>query len=218
MRQPLSGWLGHAAPFAFESRYRPADGIARNICGTPPVLSLAALDAGLVAFDGVDMAAVRRKSVALCDLFIELMEATMSRNSILASPRRAEDRGSQVSFRHPQGYAIMQALIARQVIGDFRAPDILRFGFAPLYQRYARMFGMQSRPWPRSCRAGSGINRPFTSGPQSPNRSDQAAGSRAGALHRFPGLARGNDTGDMPSGRVIMMVQVPSLEVRTSIT
>jgi kynureninase len=135
--QPLSGWLGHAAPFAFEAGYRPAAGIARYICGTPPVLSMAALEAGVDLMLANDMAAVRRKSMALTDMFIRLVEQDCAGLGLtLVSPREAERRGSQVSLRHAEAYPIMQALIARGVIGDFRAPDILRFGFAPLYVRF----------------------------------------------------------------------------------
>jgi len=135
-RSPLSGWLGHEAPFAFDLDYRPAEGIGRFICGTPNMLSLVALDAALDVWDGVDMAAIRAKSMALGDLFIRLVEQECE-GFVLASPRAAAARGSQVSLRHPEGYAIVQALIARGVIGDFRAPDVLRFGFCPLYVRHA---------------------------------------------------------------------------------
>jgi len=131
-RPALSGWLGHAAPFAFEADYRPGRGIERMRVGTPPVLQLAALEAALDIWDGVDMAALRARSVELTEAFIAGVEARCPELA-LASPRDPAARGSQVSFRHPEGYAIMQALIARGVIGDFRAPDILRFGFAPLY-------------------------------------------------------------------------------------
>ncbi len=128
----LSGWLGHAAPFAFDLGYRPGTGIQRMRVGTPPVLQMAALDAALDVFDGVDLGALRTRSVALSERFIAGVEAACPALT-LASPRDAGQRGSQVSFRHPDGYAIMQALIARGVIGDFRAPDILRFGITPLY-------------------------------------------------------------------------------------
>ena len=132
--QPLFGWMGHDAPFAFDLDYRPRPGIARFLVGTPPMLSLTALEAGLDLFADVELAALRRKSGALGDLFIALVEQELAGSGLaLASPRRAAERGSQVSYRHPEGYPIMQALIARGVIGDFRAPDILRFGFAPLY-------------------------------------------------------------------------------------
>jgi kynureninase len=126
--------MGHDAPFAFDLDYRPRGGVDRFLVGTPPILSLVALESGLNQFAGVDMAAVQRKSIALCDLFIALVEQELAGHGLtLASPRDVATRGSQVSFRHPEGYPIMQALIARGVIGDFRAPDILRFGFAPLY-------------------------------------------------------------------------------------
>lgn len=128
----LAGWLGHDAPFAFEPDYRPGEGIARMRVGTPPVLQMAALDAALEIWDNVDMAALRATSVALCERFIAGVEARCPELT-LASPRDAARRGSQVSFRFEQGYAAMQALIARGVIGDFRAPDIMRFGFTPLY-------------------------------------------------------------------------------------
>jgi kynureninase len=135
--QPLSGWLGHAAPFAFESAYRPAAGIDRFICGTPPILSLAALEVGVDLALSVDAALVRAKATALTDLFIRAVEQQCAGFAVaLLSPRDAMRRGSQVSFTHPQAYPVMQALIARGVIGDVRAPDILRFGFAPLYLRF----------------------------------------------------------------------------------
>lgn len=128
----LSGWLGHEAPFAFDLDYRPAPGVERMRVGTPPVLQLAALEAALTVWDGIDMADIRAASLALSDRFIAEVEARCP-TLTLASPRDGAQRGSQVSFRHAQGYAIMQALIDRGVIGDFRAPDILRFGFTPLY-------------------------------------------------------------------------------------
>ncbi len=141
IRQPLSGWMGHQAPFAFEGNYRPADGIHRNATGTPPVLSMVALAAALAAYDGVDMAQVRQKSLALGDLFIDLMAQECGDFGFeLATPRDVALRGSQVSFRHGNGYPIMQALIDAQVIGDFRAPDILRFGLTPLYLRYREIW------------------------------------------------------------------------------
>ncbi|EYD71262.1 kynureninase [Limimaricola hongkongensis] len=128
----LSGWLGHADPFAFEPGYRPGPAIARMRVGTPPVLAMAALETALDIWDGVDMTDLRAASLALGDRFIAGVEAACPELE-LATPREHAQRGSQVSFRHPQGYAVMQALIAQGVIGDFRAPDILRFGITPLY-------------------------------------------------------------------------------------
>lgn len=128
----LSGWLGHDAPFAFEPGYRPGPGIERMRVGTPPILQLAALEAALDVWDAVDLEDLRAASLALTDRFIAGVEATCPMLE-LVTPREHARRGSQVSFRHPEGYAIMQALIAQGVIGDFRAPDILRFGVTPLY-------------------------------------------------------------------------------------
>ena len=134
----LSGWLGHKQPFAFDDTYTPGPGIHRFQCGTPGIIGCAALETGVDLMLEADMAALRSKSSALGDLFIQLVEQRCGAFGFEpACPLEAEDRGSQVSFRHPEGYAIMQALIARGVIGDFRAPDILRFGFAPLYNSYA---------------------------------------------------------------------------------
>ena len=155
-RPALSGWMGHEAPFAFDPSYRPGEGVERMRVGTPPVIALAALDAALDVWDGVEMADIRRTSITLCDLFIELVEAQCPALE-LASPRDGTRRGSQVSFRHPHGYPIMQALIDRGVIGDFRAPDILRFGFTPLYIGEAEVRGavavlkqvMDGRLWDR---------------------------------------------------------------------
>jgi kynureninase len=132
VRPALSGWLGHEAPFAFDLDYRPGRGIERMRVGTPPVLQLAALDAALDVWEGVDMADLRAQSIALQEAFIARIAAGAP-SLQLASPRDPAQRGSQVSYHHANGYAVMQALIARGVIGDFRAPDILRFGFTPLY-------------------------------------------------------------------------------------
>lgn len=142
LRQPLSGWMGHAAPFDFDTRYRPANGMLRHLSGTPVVLGMAAFEEGLKTFDGIAMADVRAKSQALGDLFLALVEARCPGFAI-ACPRKG--RGSQVSLRHDEGYAIMQALIASGVIGDFRAPDFLRFGFAPLYNGYAEVWDAVDR-------------------------------------------------------------------------
>ena len=135
LSQPLTGWHGHARPFAFVDGYEAARGIDRMLVGTASQLGLIALEAALEAFDGVDLQLLRRKSLALTDLFIRLVDQELTGFG-LATPREAVLRGSQVSLTHPQGYAIMQALIARGVIGDFRAPDILRFGMAALYVRF----------------------------------------------------------------------------------
>lgn len=131
---PLTGWLGHAAPFEFERSFRPANGIARTVVGTPPILSLAALEVGIGVALEAPMPLVRAKSLGLAEMFIALMERETEFG--LLTPREPAARGSQVAFAHPDGYAIMQALIERGVIGDFRAPDVLRFGLAPLYVRY----------------------------------------------------------------------------------
>jgi kynureninase len=140
-QSPLSGWLGHAAPFAFEQSYRAAPGILRFQCGTPPVLSLIALEAALDVFDEVDMQALKKKAHALCSQFIAHVESFDAKHGLaLAGPRAMEQRGSHVSFQAPNGYAIMQALIARGVIGDFRAPDMIRFGFTPLYTSFTETY------------------------------------------------------------------------------
>ena len=128
----LSGWMGHEAPFAFDLDYRPGSGIERMRVGTPPIIALAALDAALDVWEGVSLQDVRKASIHLSEFFIREVERRCPQ-LVLASPRRPEQRGSQVSFRHPDGYAIMRAMIDRGVIGDFRAPDALRFGFTPLY-------------------------------------------------------------------------------------
>ncbi|MEQ8815383.1 MAG: kynureninase [Thalassobaculum sp.] len=131
-RPALSGWMGHEAPFAFDLDYRAGERIERMRVGTPPVIALAALEAALDCWDGVDMADLRRASIALGDLFIAEVERRCP-GLQLASPRDGRERGSQVSFLFDEGYAAMQALIARGVIGDFRAPRTMRFGFTPLY-------------------------------------------------------------------------------------
>lgn len=133
MRSPISGWFGHAAPFVFASEYEPTEGVGRFATGTPGVLSLAALDAALSVFDGVDMFAIAAKSRALTELVIS-RTTLMGLESI--SPVNASIRGGHVSVRHREGYAIVQALIARGIIPDFRAPDAMRFGVSPLFVRY----------------------------------------------------------------------------------
>ena len=137
-RQPLSGWWGHAAPFAMAPEFTPTAGIGRALCGTQPVVSLAMVECGLEVFGQTDMAAIRAKSLALTDLFIKLVEQRCGAHPLgLVTPREHARRGSQVSFTHPHGYAVMQALIARGVIGDYREPAIMRFGFTPLYTSFA---------------------------------------------------------------------------------
>ena len=161
--QPLSGWMGHAAPFDFETGYRGAQGIARALCGTPPVLSLVALEAGVDAMLACEalggMPALRRKSLALTDLFVALVETRCAGHGLrLVTPREHAARGSQVSFAMDDGdqaHALVQALIDRGVIGDFRAPNVLRFGFAPSYLRHVDVWDaveslrllLQTRGW-----------------------------------------------------------------------
>jgi len=132
VRPSLSGWMGHEAPFAFDLDYRPAPGIERMRVGTPPVIALAALEAALDVWEDVDMKDVRQRSIELTERFIAAVERDCP-GLVLGSPRDPAMRGSQVSFHHPHAYAVMQALIARGVIGDFRAPDVMRFGFTPLF-------------------------------------------------------------------------------------
>jgi kynureninase len=160
-RPPLSGWLGHAQPFAFAPHYQPANGIQRFVCGTPPVLSMALLECGvdtvLAATDRGGMTAIRNKSLALTDLFMRLIDERCANHGFtIVTPREPAQRGSQVSIScqdvsaeaqsaNVDGYAIMQALIARGVIGDFRPPDILRFGFTPLYTRFVDVWDAVDR-------------------------------------------------------------------------
>ncbi len=137
LTSPLSGWMGHAAPFDFADDYRPAVGIERFLCGTPPILSMLALECGVDVFAGVDLGLVEAKAQRLVDLFIARVEDRCAGHGLtLVTPRDPARRGSQASFAHPHAYEIMQALIERGVIGDFRAPDILRCGFTPLYLGY----------------------------------------------------------------------------------
>jgi kynureninase len=155
-RSPLTGWMGHAQPFAFVDDYEAAGDLSRALCGTPQVIGLSALDAALTVFEGVDLSALRAKSQRLGDLFLDLVEQRCAGMGFeIACPRDAEARGSQVSLSHAHGYPIMQALIGREVVGDFRAPDILRFGFTPLYLRHVDVWDavdrlvavMQSGEW-----------------------------------------------------------------------
>ncbi|PUA45110.1 kynureninase [Pseudomonas protegens] len=139
--QPLSGWFGHARQFDMATQYEPASGIARYLCGTQPITSLAMVECGLEVFEKTDMQSLRRKSLALTDLFIELVEQRCAGHELkLVTPRDHAKRGSHVSFEHPEGYAVIQALIARGVIGDYREPRIMRFGFTPLYTRFSEVW------------------------------------------------------------------------------
>jgi kynureninase len=137
LRPGLTAWMGHAAPFEFTEDYDPAPGMARFRVGTPSMISFASLEGAMEIWDGIDIRAVRRKSEALSELFIRRVEALGEGDLALASPRETGRRGSHVALRHAQGYELMQALIARGVIGDFRAPDIVRFSITPLYLGYA---------------------------------------------------------------------------------
>lgn len=137
--QPLSGWLGHADPFAFAPDYQPAEGIARAQVGTQAVLSMSALECGIDLMLTADMSLLREKSLRLSAMFMDTVALNCPELTLI-TPRNPHQRGSQVSFRHPEGYAIIQALIAQGIIGDFRAPDILRFGFAPAYLRYTEVW------------------------------------------------------------------------------
>lgn len=135
--QPLSGWWSHDDPFAMESSYRAAADIRRYLCGTQPIVSMSVLDCGLDIAARADVDAVREKSLALSDLFIDLVERRCSDHPLtLITPRKHEERGSHVSIRHPEGGRVMQALIARGVIGDYREPEVLRFGLTPLFLTY----------------------------------------------------------------------------------
>jgi len=141
LSQPLTGWWGHASPFAFDRSFRRGDGIRPMLCGTQPILSMRALAGALEVWEDVELDQVREKSLRLTDLFIGLVEESCGPFGVtLAAPREQTMRGSQVSFRHPHGYEIMQALIDQGVIGDFRSPDFMRFGFAPLYLSYADVY------------------------------------------------------------------------------
>jgi kynureninase len=140
LENPLPGWLGHARPFDFEPSYEPASGMRAFVTSSPSIVALAALDGALNVFDHASMEQIRRKSLALTDLFMELVEAKLPDVFEVITPRDHAHRGSQVSMSHPDAYGIIQALIARGVTGDFRAPDVARFGFTPLYVRFADVY------------------------------------------------------------------------------
>ena len=155
---PVSGWFGHAQPFAFRGEYTPAPGVSRMLAGTPPVLGMTALEVGVDLMLEAPMAALRGKSLQQTDLFMRLVEQELGDEFGIVTPREPRQRGSQVCLRHAQAWPLAQALIAQGVIGDFRAPDILRFGFAPLYGRYAELWDavavlkrlVQTRGWDRT--------------------------------------------------------------------
>ncbi len=138
--QPITGWFGHARPFDMDRSFTPAPGIAKMASGTPQVLALSALDAALEVFDGVSVAELRAASLSLTDLFIELVDERLGSDVEVITPREHAHRGSQVSLRHPAAYGVVQALVERGVVGDFRTPDVARFGFAPLYVTHADVF------------------------------------------------------------------------------
>jgi kynureninase len=139
--QPLQGWFGHADPFRFEHDFAKAPGIRAALCSTPPMLSLLAFEAALDAFEGIEMHDLAAKGRALCELFIALADERLARFGVsLATPRDGTRRGCHVSLRHPEAFGIVRALIARGIVGDFRAPDAMRFGFAPLYIRFVDVF------------------------------------------------------------------------------
>ena len=154
--QPLTGWMGHIQPFEFVVNYQPANDICKYICGTPPIIAYKAIESGLTVFEQVSMNVVREKSIKLSEMFIQLMQQECIKFGFeLFSPRNAEQRGSQVSFTHGNGFSIMQTLISHSVVGDFRQPNILRFGISPLYMRFEDVWDaviclreiMQTKEW-----------------------------------------------------------------------
>ena len=140
LNNPLPGWLGHARPFDFEPIFDAAPGIRKFMTSSPSIVALAALDGALDVFDHVTMADVRTKSLALTDLFLDLVDTRLAGVFDVVTPREHARRGSQVALAHPEAYGIVQALIARGVVGDFRAPDVARFGFTPLYLRFVDVY------------------------------------------------------------------------------
>jgi kynureninase len=145
VRNPLPGWLGHARPFDFEMTFEAAKGIRSFLTSSPSILGLAALDGALDVFDRTSMSDLREKSLGLTDLFIDLVEARLPGVFEVVTPREHDRRGSQVALRHDEAYAIVQAMIAHGVVGDFRDPDIARFGFTPLYLRYVDVYDAVDR-------------------------------------------------------------------------
>jgi kynureninase len=163
LHSPLTGWLSHAAPFDFADAYVPAAGIERFQCGTPPILSLAALECGVDLHLEADMALLAAKGQQLCDLFIEQVDG-LCPDLPLITPRDATARGSHVSFRHPQAYAVMQALIARGVIGDYREPEVIRFGSCRSTTASPTRGG-PPKCWVRCSRAARGTTKPSARAP-----------------------------------------------------
>jgi kynureninase len=145
IENPLPGWLGHARPFDFERTYEPAQGMQAFVTSSPSIIALASLDGALEVFDRAPMSQIRRKSLALTDLFMALVEDRLPGVFEIVTPRAHDQRGSQVALRHEDGYGIVQALIERDVIGDFRDPDICRFGFTPLYLRFVDVYDAVER-------------------------------------------------------------------------
>jgi kynureninase len=157
--QPISGWMGDARPFEFRADYKPAAGISRYLSGTPPVIAMAGLEASVELILEAPMEAIRKKSIAICDLFIELVDRYCADAGLeLVSPRQSTWRGSHLSYRHADSYPVMQALIRSGVVGDCRPPDLMRFGFAPLYLRYVDIWDavmrmaeiLRTRAWDRA--------------------------------------------------------------------
>jgi kynureninase len=135
--QPITAWMGHDAPFDFSIDYAPAKGITRLLSGTPMIVSMATLEAGLDLWSQIDLSLVRAKSIVMSECFIRIIESRLGDSTLkLASPRDAAQRGSHVAFQHPHGYEVIQAMAEQGVIGDFREPDLIRFGIAPLYLRF----------------------------------------------------------------------------------
>ena len=140
IKQPLSGWMGHKLPFTFDHDYAAGKGMTSFLVGTPPVISMSILDAALDVFEGLCSAQIRRKSISLTQYFHDAFETLIKDDEfVLVSPLEQSTRGSQLAFSHPQAYAICQALITKNVVADFRAPDILRIGFSPLFLTHANL-------------------------------------------------------------------------------
>jgi len=141
VKHPLSGWMGHAKPFAFDAKYQRANNINQYLCGTPSVIAMSALDAALDVWQDVDISQIREKSIALADVFIKLVKTHSCLSDLrLCSTENSSQRGSQLAFSHTDAFAICQALIEKGVIADFRAPNILRFGFTPLYTSFEEIW------------------------------------------------------------------------------